>query len=344
MSELTKLLAAAGLVTAGFFSASFFGPPDQAGGRSPASGDWTPERLEPLDEAEPVPTDSHATWDTSVAPAGHFADAQTTGFDRPLGVTPPREHRAARASWPSEQQAGEAPAWDDVPAIRGNHPARDRRRAVSPGGSLDDPRLANLAPPALLEDDERGGMRPVDRFPSPPDPQDTGERRAMGAERAESQPPDQSAASEGPDLMAPQAWSMSTPLRSRSEPRPTPPEAAEWHVVSDGDSLAKIAQRYLGDASLAEQIYEMNRDVLDSPDLLPIGAELRIPAARGVSDRYRVYDANGTARGGFEPQRRLVPLPEVSQAVTSIPRARLQRPVSSHAADPTAPSVGQSWP
>jgi nucleoid-associated protein YgaU len=50
------------------------------------------------------------------------------------------------------------------------------------------------------------------------------------------------------------------------------------HTVEDGDNLTKIALRYLGRADAYHQIYELNRDVLSTPDLLPIGAVLRIPA------------------------------------------------------------------
>ncbi|MGE0610185.1 MAG: LysM peptidoglycan-binding domain-containing protein [Pirellulales bacterium] len=50
------------------------------------------------------------------------------------------------------------------------------------------------------------------------------------------------------------------------------------HRVHDGDTLEKLARRYLGDSSRAAEIMEANRDLLCSPDLLPIGLELRIPA------------------------------------------------------------------
>lgn len=49
------------------------------------------------------------------------------------------------------------------------------------------------------------------------------------------------------------------------------------HKVVDGDTLAALAERYLGDASRVADIYEANRDRLPSPDALPIGAPLRIP-------------------------------------------------------------------
>ena len=51
------------------------------------------------------------------------------------------------------------------------------------------------------------------------------------------------------------------------------------HRIVDGDSLAELAERYLGSASRAPEIFEANRDVLFSPQLLPIGAELKMPVA-----------------------------------------------------------------
>jgi nucleoid-associated protein YgaU len=51
------------------------------------------------------------------------------------------------------------------------------------------------------------------------------------------------------------------------------------HKVTDGDTLAELAKRYLGNAGRWSELYDYNRDVLTNPDLLPIGAELRIPVA-----------------------------------------------------------------
>jgi nucleoid-associated protein YgaU len=50
------------------------------------------------------------------------------------------------------------------------------------------------------------------------------------------------------------------------------------HVVQNSDTLEKLAKRYLGDKRRALEIFDLNRDVLDNPHLLPIDAELRIPA------------------------------------------------------------------
>jgi nucleoid-associated protein YgaU len=57
-----------------------------------------------------------------------------------------------------------------------------------------------------------------------------------------------------------------------------PPEPrVRTHRIRDGDTLARLAKRYYGDAELAERIFEANREVLDRKDLLPIGTKLKIP-------------------------------------------------------------------
>ncbi len=50
------------------------------------------------------------------------------------------------------------------------------------------------------------------------------------------------------------------------------------HVVQDGDSLERLARRYYGSERYAAFLYSVNRAVLRSPQLLPIGVSLRIPA------------------------------------------------------------------
>jgi nucleoid-associated protein YgaU len=60
--------------------------------------------------------------------------------------------------------------------------------------------------------------------------------------------------------------------------------AATWrdevlHVVANGDTLEKLAERYLNDAGRAMEIFDMNRDQLNNPHLLPIGVELRVPVS-----------------------------------------------------------------
>ncbi len=59
--------------------------------------------------------------------------------------------------------------------------------------------------------------------------------------------------------------------------------AEATHKLADGDTLPALAEHYLGAAARWREIYEYNRDILTSPDLLPIGGELRIPSGRRPS-------------------------------------------------------------
>ncbi len=49
------------------------------------------------------------------------------------------------------------------------------------------------------------------------------------------------------------------------------------YVVRKGDSLSRIAKQYYGDAMRYKEIFEANRDILDDPNKIFPGQELKIP-------------------------------------------------------------------
>lgn len=57
------------------------------------------------------------------------------------------------------------------------------------------------------------------------------------------------------------------------------PGGQRIHRIVDGDTLPDLAERYLGDKSRALEIFEANRHILPSPEILPIGHEIMIPGA-----------------------------------------------------------------
>jgi nucleoid-associated protein YgaU len=65
-------------------------------------------------------------------------------------------------------------------------------------------------------------------------------------------------------------------------PETARPAARQTHKVVDGDTLASLAERYLGTKDGAAAIFEANRDVLSNPAILPIGAELKLPPPGSV--------------------------------------------------------------
>ena len=56
---------------------------------------------------------------------------------------------------------------------------------------------------------------------------------------------------------------------------PLPP--LREHVLADGDTLSRLAERYLGSAARSGEILDLNRGVLGDGSLLPIGKLLKIP-------------------------------------------------------------------
>ena len=57
-----------------------------------------------------------------------------------------------------------------------------------------------------------------------------------------------------------------------------PGAAAQTYTVKAGDTLSKIAERSLGNASAYMRIFEANRDQLNDPDQIKPGQVLKIPA------------------------------------------------------------------
>jgi hypothetical protein len=87
-----------------------------------------------------------------------------------------------------------------------------------------------------------------------------------------------------------------------------------------------LALRYLDDANLAEEIYRLNRDVLSSPDLLPIGVELRIPDNR-MADSSAAFPASRDLASSKPVPSGMVPVEWSPKSFDSVPRAELLRPI-----------------
>ncbi|MEQ9455535.1 MAG: LysM peptidoglycan-binding domain-containing protein [Phycisphaeraceae bacterium] len=77
----------------------------------------------------------------------------------------------------------------------------------------------------------------------------------------------------GMELKLPDSESTRTMAAEPSQPA----KAAKTHTIQSGDSLSSIAAATLGSASRWDEIYELNRDKLSSPDRLILDVELRLP-------------------------------------------------------------------
>jgi nucleoid-associated protein YgaU len=62
--------------------------------------------------------------------------------------------------------------------------------------------------------------------------------------------------------------------------KPVPEQSSEpprIYVVQSGDSLWKIAEKFLGDGNRWKEIFEANKDKIEDPNLIYPGQELVIP-------------------------------------------------------------------
>jgi nucleoid-associated protein YgaU len=84
-------------------------------------------------------------------------------------------------------------------------------------------------------------------------------------------------AGEAADLGRPSTYGAQDTNRSTSG------EQGTWktHRIRDGDSLPRLAHRYLGSADRWREILNVNRDVIVDPELLPVGKLIRIPPTAG---------------------------------------------------------------
>jgi nucleoid-associated protein YgaU len=103
------------------------------------------------------------------------------------------------------------------------------------------------------------------------------------------------------------------------------------HVVVDGDSLAKLAGRYLDDPRRGAEIYELNRELLANPELLPIGTQLKIPDREAHTSWDKQSRRVGYPNGEAVRQAAsgsLVPVRPIAIGEAIIPQAQLARPMA----------------
>ena len=127
--------------------------------------------------------------------------------------------------------------------------------------------------------------------PSPPSP-----KVADGTSRKTAAPTGGAAPSLWPSQHYPGQWSA--PSQTAATLAAALQKPLRRHRITDGDTLSSLAERYLGAADRAGEIFELNREDLPSPELLPIGREIRIPPREGPRPSTKA-----------SPTPRLVPVP-----------------------------------
>jgi nucleoid-associated protein YgaU len=284
-----KLLIAGAIIGAGLGVAILLGEP--AGVKQALSGDGqnvTSDRTsEPLEKpATENPWKSNGVQLTPAANAYPTA-AQSAGSSAPP-LFDGQVATVAPAATSTLQVPGNSPPFlgtlreSSSPSNQNELPARARLRSEAPrpiGNEPRSPATIRLNPPTELGASpppaaNRDNQLSSDWVAPPALPVGF----AVTANQSAAMPPGYHApvAAVLPQPASPPPWTTSKPI---DEPR--------MHIVVDGDSLERLANRYLDDPRRSREIYELNRELLPNPDLLPIGLELKIPdrSARTSWDR-----------------------------------------------------------
>ncbi|QDU88121.1 LysM domain/BON superfamily protein [Pirellulimonas nuda] len=318
MTLAAKSLFALVLVVAGFVGAKAFGPPSPgpefwdrfalpaappaATELSAPSADWAANALEQLAGLEglrearpgglelaeaPAPLDP---WQLSSSKfSDNFVTPAVATLDRshlePVSPNPAPDRQAPQAAPTAEAwyAAAPLPYMPDLPAAAPENAWGGGSGAVASPWDRQPPQLLNesTAPLALKQHE-----------PAPNRPPAPGPEHRVASRQPWNQPPGASGDEQG----------------------------SRTHVLTDGDTLPKLAERYLGSAELWPALYEANRSVLSHPELLPIGVEIIAPSSARVVQGSVVGDSLEPVRqwrGGDEAEP---------------PRARLLAPTSADTA------------
>ncbi|MEO1496871.1 MAG: LysM peptidoglycan-binding domain-containing protein [Planctomycetota bacterium] len=353
MTELSKLVSSLVLVGAGFFAASLFGPPDLVERLTqrfrPASGQSTswlepiatappsgpplrdPSRsvspLPPLPQTTPsVPAIAVSQSDPFVAPGpapAALASAQASVPQAPVASVPAASAPAASGAndwfnqanpWPTEPSTAVTPATAPVAAWPSQPASPEVPRAFAPQPLSPAPLSPAPASPAPWPTTERAAAsHPAPNNPALNNP-------AQANPWGEPWPTEPVAPPANPFAVAkPVTRDLAPPVASPPPQRPSvraqpsAPQRLSTHIVTDGDTLPALAERYLGTPDRADELYRLNEDRLDAPGLLPIGVVLRVPDEPRAK-RATLYPT--------PPQQRLVAPPSgrVSPPVAAAPR------------------------
>lgn len=304
MNELAKLFTSLLLVGAGFFAASFVGPPevvDRLARYLQPTGELDPNGLQPL-PAPQAGMASQQAWPDLPAPPAQVAQQAEPSPPAFGGNLAPVAARLTSDSQAVETPSVEPSGWPTLPtqARQANPVAAPASDDWLTGESV---RSKVAAPPRVEPIPRRvGGAGAMASEPSlPPQPEAQSEPFSWPTLQAPTSTPAPIGTAEAPalptslenspyggrpqfDAFADATETLGNPLRYETRREPVEaigrqPLATKFgeHIVTDGDTLALLAERYLGDAGRARELFELNSDRLEHPDVLPIGMVLHTP-------------------------------------------------------------------
>ncbi len=212
------------------------------------------------------------------------------------------------AALPGFDAAALSPQQDGRGDARGASPASPPANAPRPLSPPSPPARAAIAPPPssavppVPAAAAAGGTGTLLRPPAPGSaPAPVAAAAAASVDRASVPPPPPTT----PPARTPRPASVaSLPPGTETGETPDPEprsDSLRIYVVAPGDTLSSIAMRELGSGFLADNIFLLNRDVIEDPNHLMVGVKIRLPYANPGVDA--PGDAAPDAPGDFALRR-----------------------------------------
>lgn len=347
MSKPRKLAIAGVILVGGYFAALVLGGVPElviepAGSRSPQAVDgswfagrqsWLAEPQAAASEGELVPdspSNLHAATDARLARHPNQPTWLSTTTETELSATTDTDAQAFMsnapplANYPTPSAAPETipPRLIENPPLAAEPISATRSASAPPlraaPPSVPKARITEVRPVAAIASQPAASN--WDRWPrTPPDDQ------AAPSQNVPATFQDLSAL---PSLPPRSTIHESEIVRRNSPPRDpgaAPEGSLRTHIVIDGDTLTRLADRYLDDPQRSPEIYRLNRDILTNPELLPIGVELRIPARERPGDVLAALNSTGSVAASH-PEI-MVPVTWTPTPLREPPQAKLLQPV-----------------
>jgi nucleoid-associated protein YgaU len=184
---------------------------------------------------------------------------------------------------PGRSALSEKPGVTKQPTLRSDGPAEPPSSAPS----------AQKAGPATTSDAPKAGSKEQGEVKSKPKKQNPKKTETAKNRDKDFVPPDlareyrpraerseivKEPSSQGPEDAARQDGVSAANASPQPELQEAPPAAkVRRHRIAEGDTLARLAEQYLGSRDRYLELFQANADVLFDPRLIPIGVEIVIP-------------------------------------------------------------------
>lgn len=116
------------------------------------------------------------------------------------------------------------------------------------------------------------------------------------------------------------AWEVNPPKQKPEMTRPENRQAPQFriHTVKSGETLSEISIRYLGSSRKYQEIFNLNRDQLRSPNDIREGMKLRIPVHQSPQSAPQSANSQSSIRSGKRTVGQMVSQPTLKSGSSTV--------------------------